>query len=37
LSTTTERERAKLELSGKAFEEHGLEKALGGPAPAPGR
>ncbi len=37
LSTTTERERAKLELSGKAFEEHGLEKALGRPAPAPGR
>ena len=37
LSTTTDRERAKLELSGKAFEEHGLEKALGRPSPAPGR
>ncbi|MBM3864782.1 MAG: hypothetical protein FJ381_02640 [Verrucomicrobia bacterium] len=34
LSATTDRERAKLEMSGKAFEEHGLERALGKPAAA---
>ena len=32
LSATPDRERAKLEMSGKAFEEHGLERALGKPA-----
>ncbi len=31
LSATTDRERAKLEMSGKAFEEHGLDRALGKP------
>jgi len=34
LSATTDRERAKLEMSGKAFEEHGLERALGKPGAA---
>lgn len=31
LSASTDRERAKLEMSGKAFEAHGLERALGRP------
>ncbi len=31
LSATTDRERAKLEMSGQAFEEHGLDRALGKP------
>jgi len=34
LSATTDRERAKLEMSGKAFAEHGLERALSKPAAA---
>ena len=37
LSTTTEREKAKLEMSGKAFEEHGLDRALGKPEAATAR
>jgi general secretion pathway protein D len=37
LSATTERERAKLEMSGKAFEEHGLDRALGKPEAATAR